>query len=129
MRNDIIPPAIAMRLPINSTLMTHQHPFKTLLEKEYGYVGVCEICKVYHIAFKNIMFCLNESEFEWFRQLLTEKRMMEAYDTPHGKELIHYTPLSNFYLLFSHDEVSELLTLMNEVALTVEARKMLKHVN
>lgn len=109
--------------------MTHQHPFKTLLQKEYGYVGVCDSCKVYHIAFRNIMFCLEENEFEWFRQLLTEKRMMEPFCTPHGKELIHYTPLSNFYLLFSQAEVEELLLLMTEVSLTVEARKMLRNIN
>ncbi|WP_428661362.1 DUF6686 family protein [Runella sp.] len=109
--------------------MTHQHPFKTLLEKDYGYVGVCESCKMYHIAYKNFMFCLDETEFEWFRQLLVEKKMVETFSTPHGKELIHYTPLSNFYLLFSYSEMDELLTLMNEISMTVEARKMLKNIN
>ena len=109
--------------------MTHQHHYRTLVEKEYGYIGVCENCKTYNIAYKNFLLCLDEAEMAWFRQQIADKKMMNDFSTSHGKELIHFTPLSNFYLLFSNDEVAELVAMQDEVSLTVEARKMLKNVN
>ncbi|MFN4147780.1 MAG: DUF6686 family protein [Runella sp.] len=107
----------------------HHHHFQTLVEKPYGYIGICETCHTYNLAYKNFLLCLNENEMQWFRQCLTEGTMIAPFYTSHGKELIHQTPMRNFFLLFSTYEIEQLLEMMNEVALLVEARKILKNVN
>ncbi|TAG16843.1 MAG: hypothetical protein EAZ32_17665 [Cytophagia bacterium] len=109
--------------------MAHHHQFKTLIEKPYGYVGVCETCKIYNIGYKNFLLCLNEYEFEWFRNNLINGTMLTPFYTSHGKEFLHRTPMSNFYLTFSSDEVEELVAMLNEIVIVIEARKSLKNVN
>jgi hypothetical protein len=109
--------------------MAHQHHFRTLTEKPYGYVGYCDHCRTYNIAYKNFLLCLPEAEFEWFRQLILGQQVFQCFQTTHGKQVYMKTPMSNFFLLFSHDELTELLDMLNEVNLIIEANLILSNLN
>jgi hypothetical protein len=90
--------------------MAHQHHFRTLTEKPYGYVGYCDHCRTYNIAYKNFLLCLPEAEFEWFRQLILGQQVFQCFQT-------------------THDELTELLDMLNEVNLIIEANLILSNLN
>lgn len=101
-----------------------EHHIETLVKNRNGYAGICPCCNHYNIAFKNMLFNLNDYEFVWFRSLLVQKKMMCDFPTSHGKEILLSTPLPNFSILLTHYEIEQLLDMMNSVHLIVEARKI-----
>lgn len=101
------------------------HTIETLVKKKYGYVGICSCCGTYNVAFKNMLFSLSQAEFDWFSTLLTEKRIMSEFRTSHGKELLLPTPIPNYWILLTRAEIDQLLDMMTQCLLIVEARRIL----
>jgi hypothetical protein len=107
----------------------HGHQFKTLLEAENGYIGICEMCNTYSIAYKNMLWNLEATEVDWFEDVLKKRRFMDRFTTTHGKDLLHATPINNFFILFNDTEIKELLSMIKKVRLIIDARKGFEWVN
>ncbi|WP_420150770.1 DUF6686 family protein [Spirosoma sp.] len=106
--------------------MDHQHHLKTLSQNESGYVGYCAGCRSYNLAYKNSLFILAEAEFVSYQEVITNRTAMRPFFTTHGKEWLLKTPMSNYFVLFSEDEINELIQLMNEATLLMEVDQLLK---
>ncbi len=124
-RQDAVVRAAAWIPFINVTIPGMQHHIETIVRKQDGYAGICPCCGNYNIAFKNLLFNLTEPEFRGLINLLADQRMMGDFPTSHGKEILIPTPLSNFFILLTNQEIGQLLEMMNEVRLVVEARRIL----
>ncbi len=103
----------------------HTHSLETIIEKETGYIGFCKGCQVFNVAYKNALFLLGTSELDAFSAMLHEQIGMQDFYTSHGKELFLRTPMTNFFLLFTHQEIAELCDMLNEAQLVLQARSLL----
>lgn len=104
--------------------MENSHDFNTLTENENGYIGYCPCCRKYNLAYKNSLFILNEFEFGAFQEMLENRVGILDFWTSHGKEFMMRTPLKNYYILWKECEIDEVLEMMEEIALLVEAHRM-----
>jgi hypothetical protein len=100
------------------------HAIETVVKHKNGYVGICKCCGTFNVAFKNMLFSLTEAEFDWFKNLLTQKEMMAEFRTSHGKELLLTTPIPNYFILLTYSEIGQLLRMMNQCCLVIEARRI-----
>jgi hypothetical protein len=107
----------------------HQHDFRTLIETKNGYIGVCQTCNQYSIAYKNLLWSFEAFEIDWFEDVLKQKKYMYRFHTSHHKTLLHTTPLDNFFVLFEDTEIKEIRNMIKEVRLVVEARKQFESTN
>ncbi len=105
--------------------MENSHDFKTLTENENGYIGFCPCCKKYNLAYKNSLFIFSEFEFGAFQDMLESRIGIHDFWTSHGKELMLRTPLKNYYILLSEAEIEEILNMMDDIALLVEAHRVM----
>ena len=106
--------------------MHHQHHCRTLASHELGYVGFCEGCRMVNVAFQNSLFCLTLEQFGEFCGLIAERQAMKPFLTTHGTELMLVTPMPNYFLLFSEEELIQLSALLQEAALVLEAERILE---
>jgi hypothetical protein len=109
--------------------MANAHQIHPLVEWDNGYIGICRCCGTYNVAFKNLLFAFKTAEFEAFRQLLADKRGLSPLYTTHGKEVMMPTPMNNFFLVFSHEELDELTEKLAEASPLVEAHSILNNLN
>ena len=107
----------------------HQHDFRTLVEDDNGYIGICQSCNQYSVAYKNLLWCFQAHEIDWFEDMLKNKKYMYRFYTSHRKTLLHTTPLDNFHILFEDKEIRELLNMLKQVRLIVNARKQFESTN
>lgn len=107
---------------------THHHDsgsFRTLAETEAGYVGLCTGCRTINVAFQNSLFCLTLDQFEAFSMMMHDRLAMRPINTTHGKELMLPTPMPNYFLLFSDEDLRNLCTLLDEATPVLEAERIL----
>ncbi|WP_080239702.1 DUF6686 family protein [Spirosoma rigui] len=105
--------------------MDHNHQFRTFAENETGYVGMCVGCRTINVAFQNSLFCLTLDQFDAFADMMHQRLAMRPINTTHGKELILATPMPNYFLLFSDDDLRRLCALLDEAAPVLEAERIL----
>ena len=105
--------------------MKHNHNFRTLAENTVGYVGICEGCRTVNVAFQNSLFCLTLDQFDTFSEMIFERLAMRPFRTTHGKELLLPTPMPNYFLLFSDDDLNSLSALLREAAPVLAAEQVL----
>ncbi|GAB4023391.1 DUF6686 family protein [Spirosoma koreense] len=105
--------------------MDHQHHLKTLTQRETGYVGYCSGCQSYNVAYKNSLFILSETEFTSYQAVMTNRTAMRPFFTSHGKEWLMQTPMPNYFLMFSDEELDEIVQMMNEALLLMEVDQLL----
>ncbi|MEZ0483131.1 DUF6686 family protein [Fibrella aquatica] len=105
--------------------MHHNHKFRTFAETEFGYVGMCAGCRTINIAYQNSLFCLTLDQFDAFAEMMHNRRAMRPVSTTHGKEFMLPTPMPNYFLLFSDDDLTSLCALLNEAAPILEAERIL----
>lgn len=105
--------------------MDHHHHLKTLAQNENGYIGYCAGCQSYNIAYKNSLFILTEAEFTSYRNVMAERTAMRPFVTTHGKEWLLITPMPNYFITLSNDEIDELVQMMDEVSLLKEVEQIL----
>jgi hypothetical protein len=105
--------------------MNNRHDLRSLVEWENGYIGHCSCCGTYNVAYKNSLFVLKAAEFDWFREVMLSREYLGTFQTTHGKEIYVPTPLQNYFILFSEDELTELLEKLAEVSPLVQADQIL----
>jgi hypothetical protein len=105
--------------------MDHNHRFRTFAENEFGYVGMCAGCRTINVAFQNSLFCITLDQFDTFAEMMHKRLVMRPINTPHGKELILPTPMPNYFLLFSDEDLRGLCALLSEAAPVLEAERIL----
>ncbi len=105
--------------------MTHKHHFRTFAETIHGYIGLCDGCGVINVAFNNSLFCLTFEQFEGFYEMVTDRAGMRPFGTTHGKEWLLHTPMPNYFLIFSDEELDHLKTLLDEATPVLEAQRIL----
>lgn len=103
------------------------HTIETLVKHKNGYVGICKCCKTFNVAYKNMLFSLKEAEFERFKYMLSQKEMMSEFRTTHGKELLISTPVPNYFILLKYSEITQLLGMLHQCSLIVEAKRILQN--
>ncbi|MEZ0607670.1 DUF6686 family protein [Fibrella sp. WM1] len=106
-------------------MMQHNHTFRTFAETEFGYVGLCAGCRVINVAFQNSLFCLTLDQFEAFAVMMHNRLAMRPVSTTHGKSLMLATPMPNYFLLFSDEDLRNLCALLSEAAPVLEAERIL----
>lgn len=107
--------------------MAPKHQLHHLIEWENGYIGYCPCCRTYNVAFMNSLFVLKTDEYAWFQQMLANKSCMAPLYTTHGKEVMLRTPMSNYFVLFTYDELDELLEKMTEASPLIQAHAILNN--
>ncbi|WP_375444205.1 DUF6686 family protein [uncultured Fibrella sp.] len=105
--------------------MQHNHKFRTFVETEFGYIGMCVGCRTINVAFQNSLFCLTLDQFEAFAEMMHNRLAMRPINTTHGKEFMLPTPMPNYFLLFSEQDLASLCALLNEAAPVLEAERIL----
>lgn len=106
-------------------MMQHSHTFRPFAETEFGYVGLCTSCRVINVAFQNSLFCLTLDQFEAFAEMMYDRLAMRPVSTSHGKEWLLPTPMPNYFLLFSDEDLQNLCALLSEAAPVLEAERIL----
>lgn len=105
--------------------MTHRHLFRTFAENEYGYVGICAGCRTVNVAFQHSLFCLTLDQFDAFAEMMHDRLAMRPVSTSHGKELLLPTPMPNYFLLFSDDDLTSICALLAEAAPVLAVERIL----
>ena len=105
------------------------HKFTTIVENQQGYIGYCKCCQTVSVCYKNSLFCFQLSEYQWFCQLIEERKCMLEYHTSHGKEVMMKTPMNNYYLLFKEIELDEFSEMLRQAMFLVETFKNVKNLN
>lgn len=86
---------------------------------------MCAGCRTINVAFQNSLFCLTIEQFEAFADMMNNRLAMRPISTTHGKELMLPTPMPNYFLLFSAEDLTNLCALLNEAAPVLEAERIL----
>lgn len=104
--------------------MCQTNSLKLLVQAPNGYIGRCEGCGYYNVAYKNMLFIFSEAELISFQQVLCEfiGGWCLSYPTSLGKEVGLKTPLPHFYLMFSHKEYEELHTMLEQTNFWFDTR-------
>ena len=105
--------------------MEHKHHFRTFAENEFGYIGMCEGCRTVNVAFQNSLFCLTLDQFDDFAGMIHDRAPMRSFHTTHGKEYMLFTPMPNYFLLFSDADLISLGSLLAEAAPVLQAECIL----
>jgi hypothetical protein len=105
------------------------HNFKTIIEIEHGYIGYCKCCQMVNVCYKNSLFCFQLSEYQWFCQLIEERKCMFEFHTSHGKEVMVKTPMHNYYILFKQSELHEFSEMLHQAMFLVETFRTVKNIN
>ena len=100
--------------------------FQILSENKFGYIGQCSCCQEFNFAYKNLLITFTEEHLFHFSDWLIGNQDNPAFlfDLPHGKTRVYRSPVENFFLTFTSEELQELSQLFNEVQLVLEARKI-----
>jgi hypothetical protein len=109
-------------------MITHERShFQILAECENGYIGICDCCEQMNFAYKNILLTFQHTGLCEFCTWLIECRSNPdyCYNLPHGRNHVYQSPMQNFFLVLSADELNEIERLYNETQLVIEARKLI----
>ena len=101
--------------------------FKTLSEHEHGYIGMCLCCQEFNFAYKNVLIGFREDEMENFFEWIRANQFNPDHYTQlqHGRSRIFTSPHSNLYLVFTDEEIEEILEMYTETKLVLEAQRVL----
>lgn len=105
--------------------MAHHHQFRTLAQNHLGYIGLCTSCQTINVAFQNSLFCLTLDQFNAFAEIMHDRFDMRPFCTTHGKELLLATPLPNYFLMFTEDELDLFCDLLTEATPVLETERIL----
>jgi len=107
--------------------MHQSSAFKILAQHQNGYIGICECCQDFQVAYKTLLIIFREEELNnFFAWLLGNRHTRENYvPMPHGRDRVYASPHSNLFLVYNEEELDELASLFTEAQLMLEARKIL----
>jgi hypothetical protein len=103
---------------------------RTLHHTEHGYVIQCKDCKHLRVAFGSFAITRTTAEFFEFKKTISEFYEMYKYAPdimPEQKCIEIPTPLRSTYLVFSLDELRQLLELINEASTRLESEKFISN--
>lgn len=102
-------------------------PFQILTECENGYIGVCNCCADFNLAYKNILVVFEGPQLFQLLDWLEENRNNPDFHAPlhHGRTHVYRSPVHHLYLTFDNSELDEIHQLSVEVRLLLEARRAL----
>lgn len=95
---------------------------RILSQSKNGYIGQCHCCDQYNFVFGNVLFVFSEEGLNGFHAVLYDKSQFHSMETalPHGRNHLLPSPIPNFMLSFSDQEVEEIKNLFQETLLTLE---------
>lgn len=105
------------------------HQLNILATCECGYVGKCNCCEHYNLVFHNQLFIFCEDDLRFFsRNLDYEHTLFDAGNVCcNGRTIAMRTPMNNFYIMFSMDELEILKTMLNDAFVMIEVNKVLQY--
>ena len=106
------------------------HSYSTLRilsQSDKGYIGRCTCCDHYNFVFGNILFLFSEDGLNGFRSLLYDQQHVHALESPlpNGKNVLLPSPIPNFMLSFTEEEMDEIKGLFQETMLALEVDRIL----
>jgi hypothetical protein len=108
---------------------TKTHNYKTILENEVGYIGYCQCCQMVNVCYKNSLFAFKIDDYQWFFEVVSQRKCMRQFYTSHGKELMLPTPMNNYYILFEESELNTLTEMIKESMFLIDTFKTLQNHN
>ncbi len=105
------------------------HSFSTLRilsQSKSGYIGQCNCCDHYNFAFGNLLFTFTEDGLRGFYGMLHEHSQSHTLDSPlpHGRNVVFPSPIPNFMLSFTEQELEEAKGMFQETFLVREVDKI-----
>jgi len=101
--------------------------FRMLAECGNGYLGICECCREYNLAYKTFLITFQEDEmhrfFEWM--IANQNAPQHYFPMSHGRTRVFSSPNSNLFLTFSDEELGEIIKLYHETSLLMQAEYIL----
>lgn len=93
-----------------------------------GFIMKCDGCKEVQFCFGNVLSFVPEDDFRIlynsFKKIEKNKQKF-AVNTPNGYRLMLKTPVENIVLSFSLEEYDEVMELMDNAMLIIEAEQIL----
>lgn len=109
---------------------SHSHSkLRILSQSTNGYIGQCNCCDHYNFVFGNFLFIFTEDGLNGFRSVLYDQQHIYELDAPlrNGKNILFPSPIPNFMLSFSVEELEEVRGLFQETLLVMEVNRVLSH--
>lgn len=102
-------------------------PFQIITQCNDGYIGYCECCGDFNLAYKTLLLVFQQDEMMRLLHWIEENRNNGdfLFPFPHGRDRIYRSPISNLYLLFNEAELDDLSNMAMESKLILEARKVI----
>lgn len=102
---------------------------RILSQSPNGYIGQCNCCDHYNFVFGNFLFIFTEDGLNGFHSVLYDQQHIHELDAPlpNGKSILFPSPIPNFMLSFSGEELEEVRGLFQETLLVMEVDKIFAH--
>ncbi|TDE12507.1 DUF6686 family protein [Dyadobacter psychrotolerans] len=108
------------------------HSYSTLRilsQSANGYIGRCNCCDHYNFVFGNFLFLFSEEGLNGFCSILYDKQHVHSLESPlpNGKNILFPSPIPNFMLSFTEEEIEEIKGLFQETLLALEIDRIFAH--
>jgi hypothetical protein len=99
---------------------------RILSQSSNGYIGQCTCCDHYNFVFGNFLFIFTENGLNGFHAVLYDQQHVHALETPlpNGKRILFPSPIPNFMLSFTEEELEEVRGLFQETLLVMEVDRI-----
>ena len=106
---------------------TESEKFKILSTCKEGYIGVCTCCREFSLAYNNLLITFPEEGMINFYHWLQggAKSSKNKVAMQHNRNSLFKGPAANFYMAFNDREIEEILNMIREAMLIVEAKKII----
>ncbi|MCC6690507.1 MAG: hypothetical protein IT235_03145 [Bacteroidia bacterium] len=99
---------------------------KPLHRTEQGYIANCEQCNQIQMVFGTNVVVMDRNEFQNFRSSISRLTALNQNNLfAESKSIVLPTPCPQVYFLFTQNQVEELLDLLNQASLMLEANEIL----
>jgi hypothetical protein len=101
--------------------------FRILAECDHGYIGICDCCREFNFAYKNILLTFQEEEICRFFDWIISKRNCPKHMMPlhNGRDRVFSSLNSNLFLAFHDSELEDIIQLYQQTRIMLEAERML----
>ena len=102
---------------------------RILSHTDKGYIGQCNCCAHFNLAYGNVIFVFTEDGLRGFQTVLYDQYHMQSLGEalPNGKTHLLPSPIPNFMLSFDGTELEEIRTMFQEALLVLEVDKIFSY--
>ncbi|MEM9822669.1 MAG: DUF6686 family protein [Bacteroidota bacterium] len=107
------------------------YKYSVLAKRKQGIIRWCHDCKTYNLAYHNICLNFNATGFEKFKESMEAcyEENIKRTNRRNCKDIFIETSLEGLQLLFSTNEIGELLSMLQEASLAAYLPENSDHSN